>query len=101
MEVAFEDLREKLAVDAERGRRVKAVSPGDGVLVLVGKEWCRARVLRHLEDQVVQVNYTDYGHNGAVRIKDLRAMKERRGLEPVQVREFFYQMPESNQVRGF
>ena len=101
LEVAFEDLKEKLAVDAERGRRLKAVSPGDWVLVLVDDEWCRARVLRHLEDHLVQVNYTDYGHNGAVHIKDLRAMKERRRWEPVQVREFFYQMPESNQVRGF
>ena len=99
MEVAFEDLKEKLSVDAERGRRLKAVSPGDEVLVLVGEEWCRARVLRHLEDQVVQVNYTDYGHNGAVHIKDIRVMKESRRLEPVQVREFFFKMPDSNEVR--
>ena len=102
LEIAFEDLIEKLAEDAQQGGEgVEAVSPGEGVLVLVGQEWCRATVLRHLRGNVVQVSYTDYGHNGEARVKDLRAMKERRRLEPVRVREFFYQMPESNEVRGF
>ena len=100
LEISYEDLRVKLAADAEQGEGVKAVSPGDGVIVLVGQEWCRATVLRQLRNQVVQVSYTDYGHNGEAHIKDLRTMKEKRRLEPVQVREFSYQMPESNEVRG-
>ena len=100
LEVAFEDLRERLAADAEEGGgELTAVSPGDGVLVFAGQEWCRATVLRQLGDQVVQVSYTDYGHNGTVQIGDLRTLKEKRRLEPVQVREFFFQMPESNEVR--
>ena len=99
MAVAFGDLREKLADVAEQGGGVRDVRPGDGVLVFVNQEWCRARVLRHLRDQVVQVAYTDYGHDGEARTKDLRALKEGR-LEPVQVREFSFKMPETNEVLG-
>ena len=102
---AFEDLREKLSEEGEddEGGSLKDVAPGDEVLVFVRghEEWCRATFLRHVRDEVVQVSFTDYGHNGEAFIKDLRAMKERTRLEPVQVREFIYKMPETNQVRGF
>ena len=98
LEEAFEDLREKLADDAEQGGALKEVKPGDGVLVRTNEEWCRATVLRHTSNKVVQISYTDYGHDGYAKIKELRSLKERR-LEPVQVREFLFEMPESNKVR--
>ena len=97
LEVAYEDRREKMRVVAEQEGGVKDVKPGDGVLVFVNQEWCRAEVLRYLRDQVVQVFYTDYGHDGGASTEDLRALKEGR-LEPVQVREFFFKMPETNEV---
>lgn len=102
LELAFQELSEKLGKEAgERGGSLKDVRPGDGVLVSIAGEWCRARVVMHLEDKMVQVYYPDYGHYGKTRIKDLRVMKERSRLEPLQVKEFSYQMPETNQVKSF
>ena len=97
---AFEDLKDKLEGDAVQGGgdHLMDVRPGDGVLVPVEEEWCRATVLRYLGDEVVQVSFTDYGHNGAFHVKNLRTMKEGRRLEPAYVRELFYQMPESDEV---
>ena len=93
-----------LFLSAKTGEKVASPTVWQSVLVfyrLSGEgqcgEWCRGTVETIQRGGRVTVHYTDYGHRGQLQVGQLRIMRYKERMMPVQLREVKFLLPDSNQ----
>ena len=101
------EARISLTLSARTAEKVASPTVGQSVLVFYefsgegeGGEWCRGTVETIQMGGRVTIHYTDYGHRGQVKVGQLRSMRYKERMMPVQLREVKFLLPDSNQELG-
>jgi hypothetical protein len=101
------EARISLTLSARTAEKVASPTVGHSVLVFYefldegeGEEWCRGTVETIKRGGRVTIHYTDYGHRGLVEVGQLRSMRYKDRMMPVQLREVKFLLPDSNQELG-
>ena len=95
LENAFKKFKEELA--SSPFAALESVKTMTNVATFSEGEWCRAKVVNEeRRSRNWRIYYIDYGHYGETSMESLRELSPDLMMQPVQVQDFYFSLPEDN-----